>query len=592
MPQLNIFNLPELLELILHFLAIDKSLYTALFVNHFWYRCSAPLIWRNIELKGNDLQHGHYFPDDYNYCKKDRTRLEKFLNIICGDKKPIYQSSLTHLKLTHYHSLSYKKIKGIVNSCPNIIHLDLDYTAGFGYKALIMVAKSYPNLKYLNLREAGLITDESLCVIAKLCNKLEYLNISNCVEITQKSLFEVARLCQNLEELYFAEGDGITDKSINYIINQCSKLRCLDIAYSGVEIEDSSMMIQKRLNIEYLNFANLMGPRNDNLILAIIRSSPNLKHFDISGNNIGDDVIEAVAHTCHKLEYLDLSRCYFITNSSICNVIRSCPKLQHLGLGSCKISKATIREITRSCPNLKYLDLEGVKNISKKAIKQLNLNIHIDNFNEEDESPPLIRGLIQHDDLNPPDHFNNYLRQLGLVHHVNETNCLDLQTPDGTFSVLGKVELQTNFSGTSSTNVNGSQINVLDILPLMSLIAILMWFSISSIKNYFNGGLTKAPHELAYEIEQVLECYNNHFGRIHPNLIQLMNLLQHSKTYLNQHHAIIQRIEQDQQSETNLSEASSNSHNSSINSSYSNSSASSSEVVVVNQVLWTKLVHG
>ncbi|CAJ0761962.1 4047_t:CDS:2, partial [Entrophospora sp. SA101] len=230
---------------------------------------------------------------DYNYCKKDRTRLEKFLNIICGDKKPIYRSSLTHLKLTHYHSLSYKKIKGIVNSCPNIIHLDLDYTAGFGYKALIMVAKSYPNLKYLNLREAGLITDESLCVIAKLCNKLEYLNISNCVEITQKSLFEVARSCQNLEELYFAEGDGITDKSISYIINQCSKLRCLDIAYSGVEIEDSSMMIQKRLNIEYLDFANLM----------------------------------------------------------------------------------------------------------------------------EDEPPPLIRGLIQHDDLNPPDHFitefNNYLRQVG-----------------------------------------------------------------------------------------------------------------------------------------------------------------------------------
>ncbi|CAJ0637733.1 2275_t:CDS:2 [Entrophospora sp. SA101] len=212
-----------------------------------------------------------------------------------------------------------KQENSIVNSCPNIIHLDLDYTAGFGYKALIMVAKSYPNLKYLNLRKAGLITDESLCVIAKLCNKLEYLNISNCVEITKKSLFEVARSCQNLEELYFAEGDGITDKSISYIINQCSKLRCLDIAYSGVEIEDSSMMIQKRLNIEYLDFANLMGPRNDNLILAIIRSSPNLKHFDISGNNI------------------------------------------------------------------------------------------------EDEPPPLIRGLIQHDDLNPPDHFitefNNYLRQ-------------------------------------------------------------------------------------------------------------------------------------------------------------------------------------
>ncbi|CAJ0844574.1 10457_t:CDS:2 [Entrophospora sp. SA101] len=115
---------------------------------------------------------------------------------------------------------------------------------------------------------------------------LERKNKMDTANLTVENIKLKPGSCQNLEELYFAEGDGITDKSISYIINQCSKLRCLDIAYSGVEIEDSSMMIQKRLNIEYLDFANLMGPRNDNLILAIIRSSPNLKHFDISGNNI------------------------------------------------------------------------------------------------------------------------------------------------------------------------------------------------------------------------------------------------------------------------------------------------------------------
>ncbi|CAJ0754370.1 519_t:CDS:2, partial [Entrophospora sp. SA101] len=168
----------------------------------------------------------------------------------------------------------------------------LDYTAGFGYKALIMVAKSYPNLKYLNLRKAGLITDESLCVIAKLCNKLEYLNISNCVEITQKSLFEVARSCQNLEELYFAEGDGITDKSISYIINQCSKLRCLDIAYSGVEIEDSSMMIQKRLNIEYLDFATLMVIEVDENTNNFLYHYSKISHAESKHEIANKEVIE------------------------------------------------------------------------------------------------------------------------------------------------------------------------------------------------------------------------------------------------------------------------------------------------------------
>jgi len=39
-----------------------------------------------------------------------------------------------------------------------------------------------------------------------------------------------------------------------------------------------------------------------------------------------------------------------------------------------------------------------------------------------------------------------FINELGLVHHVNESNCPELQTPDGSFSVLGKVELQTSFN--------------------------------------------------------------------------------------------------------------------------------------------------
>ncbi|PKB96330.1 hypothetical protein RhiirA5_435008 [Rhizophagus irregularis] len=65
--------------------------------------------------------------------------------------------------------------------------------------------------------------------------------------------------------------------------------------------------MQKCLNIEYLDFAGVMALQNDALIVAIIRASPNLRHLDISHNDIGDEVTEALAHTCHKLEYLDLN---------------------------------------------------------------------------------------------------------------------------------------------------------------------------------------------------------------------------------------------------------------------------------------------
>src|SRR5688572_27585630 len=110
MAHSSIFIIPELLEQILYFLLIDKSLYPALFVGQLWYRCGGPILWRHIELKGNEVD--------------NKFRLERFLKIVPGEeRKPVYSSKLTHLKITHYCSLSNKKIKGIVHTFPNIIHL-------------------------------------------------------------------------------------------------------------------------------------------------------------------------------------------------------------------------------------------------------------------------------------------------------------------------------------------------------------------------------------------------------------------------------------------------------------------------------------
>ncbi|PKY29203.1 hypothetical protein RhiirB3_445747 [Rhizophagus irregularis] len=98
------------------------------------------------------------------------------------------------------------------------------------------------------------------------------------------------------------------------------------------------MLIQRCLSIEYLNFAGVMAFHNDALIVAIIRTSPNLRHLEISYNDIGDEVTETLAHTCHKLEHLELSGCSFVSELSICN---------------------------------------------QKAMNQLNPNIHIENFDKE-----------------------------------------------------------------------------------------------------------------------------------------------------------------------------------------------------------------
>src|SRR5581483_4494811 len=250
MAHTGIFNIQELLEHILHFLLIDKSLYHTLYIFRLWYRCGASILWRRIELKGNEVE--------------DKSRLEKFMKLVHGvvyhsweGRKPIYSSKLTHLKISHYR-LSNKKIKGIVHMFPSVIHLDFEGSMDCTGKILKLIAESYPNLEYLNISAIhgsfNSENDKGLCAIANSCHRLEYLNISNRTEFSE---------------------------------------------------------------------------------------------------------------------------------ISICNVIRSCPRLQHLDLSFCKISNITIEEIARSCLNLKYLNLRGCYIISKEAVDQLvslNPNINIENF--------------------------------------------------------------------------------------------------------------------------------------------------------------------------------------------------------------------
>src|SRR5581483_3866022 len=215
----NIFIIPELLEQILYFLAVDKTLYPALYVSRLWYRCGAPILWKHIELKGGEAE--------------DQTRLERFLKIVPGGgRKPVYSSKLTHLKITRYPSLSNKKIKGIVHTFPNIIHLNFEGSTDnhFG-KTLKLIAKSYPNLEYLNISTLHEFNSESnigLSAIANSCHKLEYLNISGHTGFSEIIICNVICSCPRLQQLDLSYCE-ITDITIEEITRSCPNLKYLNL---------------------------------------------------------------------------------------------------------------------------------------------------------------------------------------------------------------------------------------------------------------------------------------------------------------------------------------------------------------------------
>src|SRR5829696_3849505 len=138
---LNIFDLPELLEQILYFLEINRSLYPALFVNHLWYHCGALILWRRIEF---------FTKKDYQRGRRGRKmpraltrRLINFKKVMCGKIKPTYCSKMVYLRLEGL-KISDALIDAILRSCPDIHTLILNRSDGFSNIPIIEIAKFSP----------------------------------------------------------------------------------------------------------------------------------------------------------------------------------------------------------------------------------------------------------------------------------------------------------------------------------------------------------------------------------------------------------------------------------------------------------------
>ena len=175
MVQLNIFDLPELLEQILYFLEIDRSLYPALFVNHFWYHCGAPILWRRIEFfTENDYQRG------WHGRKMPRTLTRQLINFkkaMCGKIKPTYCFKMVYLRLEGL-KISDALISAILHSCPDIRFLILDKSKGFTNIPIIEIARFSPKLQHLSLNSCICLTNRCITEITRSCQNLDILSLA------------------------------------------------------------------------------------------------------------------------------------------------------------------------------------------------------------------------------------------------------------------------------------------------------------------------------------------------------------------------------------------------------------------------------
>ncbi|CAH1769198.1 9210_t:CDS:2, partial [Entrophospora sp. SA101] len=261
----------ELLEQILYFLEINQSLYPALFVNHFWYHCGAPILWRRIEFfTEKDYQrgqHGRKMP------RVLTRRLINFKRVMCEKIKPLYCSKMVYLRL---EGLKIKDalISAILRSCPDIRILILDRSDGFSNIPIIEIARYCPKLLHLSLNSCICLTNRCITEIARSCPKLRHLELGNC-SIGNKAVEEIARNCTNLKYLGLKGCKGISEEVMKKL-NPKIKIEHPD--YSDDEWSDLPSLIPDETDFisafgDYIQVSSgLTRPERINILNSLVQA--------------------------------------------------------------------------------------------------------------------------------------------------------------------------------------------------------------------------------------------------------------------------------------------------------------------------------
>jgi hypothetical protein len=289
----------------------------------------------------------------FNGKNKKRRRLwDQFIKSI-NMYSPSYTSKLGCLFIQSCE-ISDDILYQIGKLCPNLHRLIISNCHGFSSKTIGRIVHS--KLTYLKLynntkgpHQRHHIRDKTLCEIAISCPNLTYLNLEHSNHISDISVIEIAKSCNKLEHIHI-EGSKITDVSLKEIAYSCPKLCHLYLGEScNITNDGICAMAISHPNMHCFSFAD----------------------FDFMGREINFDTsIRAIARSCHKLKFLNIS-CLHITDECISTLVELCRNLEGLNLEGCDISDTSIYAIANSCHNIRNLCIDDCWRVTKVAINTL-----------------------------------------------------------------------------------------------------------------------------------------------------------------------------------------------------------------------------
>lgn len=290
-----------------------------------------------------------------------------------------YGKAITNLNLGGLQNVSEKGfwVMGNAQGLQKLTSLIITSCRGTTDVSLEAMGKGCANLKQMCLRKCCFVSDSGLVAFAKVAGSLESLQVEECNRVTQTGIAGALSNCgAKLKSLTLVKCMGIRDITSEVpMLSPCTSLRSLSIRNCpGVGSISLALVGKLCPKLQHVDLSGLYGITDAGILPLLESCEEGLVNVNLSGClNLTDEVVLTLARLHGEtIEVLNLDGCRRITDASLVAIAGNCLVLNDLDLSSCAITDSGVSVLSRAKQiNLLVLSLSGCSEVSNKSMPSL-----------------------------------------------------------------------------------------------------------------------------------------------------------------------------------------------------------------------------
>ena len=212
--------------------------------------------------------------------------------------------------------------------------------------------------------------------VNKFTNKLNYINLNYCQKIDNDALIHIANTCHDLIHLELYIIPNLSDEGLKEIIIKCNKLIYLNLSGCSHFGEESLLLLPKYLpKIEFLDLTRNYG-LTDKCLEEIVKGCTELKYLNLYAlPKLEMNFLKNIA--CKNLEFLDLCGNQNVTDEHFKKAAEVLNNIKSLNLSWCTgLTDKTVEYMFSEDknPKLELISLHGILGVSDKSVNILRNN--------------------------------------------------------------------------------------------------------------------------------------------------------------------------------------------------------------------------